>query len=184
MVKFLKGKKIYLAGLTKKDCRGRYLEMVNDAEALTFVEGIGYHPLYPFDLERYIKSNDDRSNLLLGIFETRTGAHAGNIHLSRISPHHRHCSYGIVMHRKYMGKGYAYEASKILIKHAFEKMNIHRIEITSVADNKKAAKLYKRLGAIEEGRKREAFYSKGKYSDLVIFSILNKPKIGGGSDAG
>ena len=174
MTRFLNGKKIYLAGLTKKDCRGRYLEMVNDAENLTFVEGIGYHPVYPFDLERYIKSNDDRSSLLLGIFEKSTDAHVGNIHLSRISPHHRYCSYGIIMHKKYMGRGYACEASKILIKHAFEKMNMHRIEITSVADNKKATKLYKKLGAVEEGRKREAFYSKGKYRDLVIFSILNK----------
>jgi hypothetical protein len=68
MIKFLSGKKVYLRGLTKEDCQQDYLRMVNDVDVLPFVEWIGYYPLSTGDLEEYIESNDNYSNLLLGMF--------------------------------------------------------------------------------------------------------------------
>lgn len=172
MKKFLSGKKIYLRGLTKDDCNAQYLSFVNDVETLSFVEGIGYKPLNKQDLQAYIKACSKSASLLLGIFENSTDIHVGNIHLSQIKPYHNNCSCGIILHREYMGKGYAYEACNLLIKHAFEKMNIHRIQITAIGKNEAAIKLYRKLRAVEEGRLREAFYLNNKYYDAIIYSLL------------
>lgn len=174
MEKFLAGKKIYLRGLRKEDCNSNYLAFVNDSEALAFASGIGYKPISAAGLEAYVENCNNSSDLLLGIFENKTNAHVGNIHLSQIHPYHRSCLYGIILYRKYMGKGYAYEASKLLIKHAFEKMNMNRIHINCIEKNRKAIKLYKGLGAVEEGIAREAFYYEDRYIDIVVYAILKK----------
>lgn len=172
MRKFISGKKIYLRGLTREDCNEQYLSFVNDAELLHLMEGIGYWPLDKEGLEAYIEYCNNPTSLLMGIFENVTDAHVGNIHLSQIKKYHHNCMYGIVLRREYMGKGYAYEASHLLIKHAFEKMNINRIQINVVDKNRRAIKLYKGLGAIKEGRLRESFYFQGKYHSTLIFALL------------
>ncbi len=171
MIKFLNGKKVYLRGLTKEDCQGQYLDMANDADYLSFVE-IGYRPLSSADLERYIESNNNPSNLLLGIFENKTDVHVGNIHLSQIKPHHNNCAFGIVMHRAYASKGYATEATHLVVDHTFKVMNIHRIQFNVVDKNIKAIKLYEGLGAVKEGMQREAFYLDNRYHDIVNYGLL------------
>lgn len=174
MSRFLSGKKIYLRGLNEGDCRGRYLFMANDVENLSFVEGLGYWPASSVDLKKYVKANNKSSDLLLGIFENTTDLHVGNIRLSRIKPYHHTCMLGIIIHKDYIGKGYALESSRLLIKHAFEVLNMHRIQISVVDKNTRAIKLYKKLGAIKEGSLREAFYFNNKYYHVLIFSILKK----------
>lgn len=174
MVKFLTGNKIYLRGLTKDDCTDQYVSFVNDVEALSLIEGIGYMPVDKEDLEEYIESCNNSENLLLGIFENKTDLHVGNIHLGQIKPYHHSCSYGIVLHRDHIKKGYAYEASSLLIKHAFEIMNIHRIQINVIEKNTRAIKLYEGLGAFKEGRLREAFYFQNKYYDIIVYSLLKR----------
>ena len=172
MTRFLSGDKVYLRGLTKEDCQQDYLRMVNDVETLSFVEGIGYYLLSPDDLEEYIESNNNYSNLLLGIFENNSNKHVGNIHLSQIKPHHNNCMLGIVLSKDFTGKGYAFEAVNLVTKHAFETMNIHRIQINVIEMNGRAVNLYERAGAVKEGRLREAFYYQNKYHDMLIYSIL------------
>ena len=172
MIKFLSGKKVYLRGLTKEDCQQDYLCMANDVEISTFVEGIGYYPLSPRDLEEYIESNNNYSNMLLGIFENNSNKYVGNIHLSQIKPYHNSCVLGIVLSKDFTGKGYALEAVNLVIKHAFETMNIHRIQIPVIEMNDRAINLYERAGAVKEGRLREAFYYQNKYHDMLIYSIL------------
>ena len=172
MTRFLSGDKIYLRGLTKEDCQQDYLCMVNDVEILSFIEGIGYYPLSSGDLEKYIESNDNYSNLLLGIFENNSNKHVGNIHLSQIKPYHNNCMLGIVLSKDFTGKGYAFEAVNLVTKHAFETMNIHRIQINVIERNDRAVNLYERAGAVKEGRLREAFYYQNKYHDILIYSVL------------
>ena len=172
---FMAGQKIFLRGLTNEDCREGYLQFVNDAASLSYVDGIGYHPLSIRDLEEYIAANSNRNNLLLGIFECHTNVHVGNIHLGQIKQYHRNCIFGIVMDRNYQGKGYAREASCLIIKHAFEVMNMYRIQIPVVDDNHRAVRLYEGLGATLEGRCRAAFYYSNVYHDVLMYSIL-KPE--------
>jgi RimJ/RimL family protein N-acetyltransferase len=53
-------------------------------------------------------------------------------------------------------------------------MNLHRIQINAVDKNEAAIRLYKKLGAVEEGRLREAFYFQNKYHDVIVYSLLKQ----------
>ncbi|MFH1753929.1 MAG: GNAT family protein [Candidatus Omnitrophota bacterium] len=174
MTKFLTGSKVYLRRLTKDDCRGRYLEMVNDSYNLRYVEGIGYRQLDPLELEQYVESSNNESNLLLGIFENGSDIHVGNIHLSQIKPHHNNCALGIIMHRDSMGKGYAFEATNLVVRHAFDMMKLHRITIPVVVENVGAIKLYEGIGARREGVLKESFHYDGKYIDIFVYGFLKE----------
>lgn len=70
------------------------------------------------------------------------------------------------------GKGIGTYAVKEMIHHAFNNMNLHRLELTVLEDNEKAKHLYEKCGFILEGRKRKSKYKNGKFKDMLMYSIL------------
>jgi len=70
------------------------------------------------------------------------------------------------------GKGYGYEACKLLVEHAFEQLNLNRIYLGTHEDNIGMQKIANKLGFKEEGRRRQAIYKNGKYSDIIEYGIL------------
>ncbi|GAA2970989.1 GNAT family N-acetyltransferase [Actinokineospora diospyrosa] len=69
-------------------------------------------------------------------------------------------------------KGYATEALRLLCRWAFNDMRLTAIELTVVADNDPARHLYRKLGFVEEGRRRESFRRDGQLHDAIIMSLL------------
>ncbi len=50
---------------------------------------------------------------------------------------------------------------------------LHRVELTVVADNHRAIRLYEKVGFQREGLKRENYLGEdGKYHDEIIMGIL------------
>jgi RimJ/RimL family protein N-acetyltransferase len=70
------------------------------------------------------------------------------------------------------GKGYGSEAIQLLLRHAFGKMQLHRIELNVSARNGRAVACYQRNGFQIEGRKREHTFVNGEYSDDIQMAIL------------
>ena len=51
--------------------------------------------------------------------------------------------------------------------------NVHRVELTVVADNHRAIKLYEKVGFQREGLKRENYLGEdGIYHDEIIMGII------------
>ena len=95
------------------------------------------------------------------------------IPLDRIHPAIlRSCSFAILMANKEKGKGYGFEASKILLSHAFLNLNLHRVYLVVVEWNKPAIKMYEKLGFQRDGVLRDAFWARGKYHKLLYYSVL------------
>ena len=61
-----------------------------------------------------------------------------------------------------------------MLKHAFENLNLNRVELTVLSDNEVAKHLYEKCGFIYEGRKRKSIYKRGKFVDILIYSILRE----------
>lgn len=78
--------------------------------------------------------------------------------------------------RAYWGKGYAYTASDLIIKHAFNHLNMHRLYLGCLIKNKAMKSLALKLGFIQEGIRKSAIYSNGEYSDVVEFGLLKDEK--------
>ncbi len=168
MVHFLKDDKVVLRKLSLEDDMENYLEFVNDADNLKWIEGIGNFPLNKEDLAQYISSN---KNLFLSIFNNKR-IHVGNVRLSHIDFIHRSAMLGVLVGRRFEGQGYATRACKLVVAHAFEVLNLHRIYLTVITGNKNAIALYEKLGFIKEGVKKESHYYNFKYHDGITYRLL------------
>lgn len=71
------------------------------------------------------------------------------------------------------GKGYTSEALKLFSAYLFEiNESVHRLEVHADKGNTGSRKVAEKCGFTYEGMKREAVFSRGKYSDLAIYSML------------
>lgn len=74
------------------------------------------------------------------------------------------------------GKGYGEDALSHFIEFMFRHLNLNKIELTTMSDNKKAQGLYKKLGFKEIGIVREAYYDgrSGSFSDIIYMDLLRR----------
>lgn len=72
------------------------------------------------------------------------------------------------------GKGIGTFATMAMLKHAFENMNLYRIQLEVLASNIRAQHLYEKCGFKKEGCLRHSVYKNGKYEDMFVYSILKE----------
>lgn len=73
---------------------------------------------------------------------------------------------------KNRGNGAGNFATKTILNHAFNNLNLNRVELTVLENNISAINFYESNGFICEGRKRQSNYKNGKYFDMLMYSIL------------
>ncbi len=78
-----------------------------------------------------------------------------------------------ILKRVETGEISAEEAVRLLLDFAFNSRNMHRIWLRVAEYNRRAIRLYKRSGFVEEGRSRHDHYHKGKWQDALRMSILS-----------
>ncbi|MFZ5353991.1 MAG: GNAT family N-acetyltransferase [Bacillota bacterium] len=80
---------------------------------------------------------------------------------------------GVVSERS---KGYGYDALYSFIEYMFSFLNLNKIELTTLADNTKAQKLYEKLGFKKTGVMREASFDSRtcNYIDVVYMDLLRR----------
>lgn len=71
-------------------------------------------------------------------------------------------------------KGIGTFAVQAILKHAFQNLNLHRVELTVLETNHRAQHLYEKCGFKREGIKRKAKYKNGKFVDMYLYSILRE----------
>ncbi|OLR90044.1 GNAT family N-acetyltransferase [Actinokineospora bangkokensis] len=74
------------------------------------------------------------------------------------------------------GRGNAAEAMRLLCAYGFDELRLHSIQLTVVAANTDARRLYRRVGFREVGTTREAFRRAGQWHDVVVMDLL-EPKL-------
>ena len=72
------------------------------------------------------------------------------------------------------GKGAGTFAVKEIINHAFNNLNLRRIELGVLSTNSIAQKLYKKCGFEIEGIKKKAIYKNGEFIDLIMMAVLKE----------
>lgn len=72
------------------------------------------------------------------------------------------------------GKGAGTYATKEMLNHAFNNLNIHRVELNVLADNMRAIHLYEKVGFIKEGTRRQCDFKNGKFVDMLMYSVLRE----------
>ena len=60
----------------------------------------------------------------------------------------------------------------LLIDYAFNGLDLKKISLEVISENNKAVNLYKKVGFMHEGTKREDYFLDGKRFDVSIYGML------------
>ena len=73
---------------------------------------------------------------------------------------------------KHWGQGYGYEVMQLVLRFAFDELNLHRIQLTVFSYNERAIALYEKLGFQHEGVHREHLQRDGRRYDMYLYGLL------------
>ena len=76
--------------------------------------------------------------------------------------------------REYWGKGYGTDAMRILLRYAFEELNLHRLSLSVFEYNPRAIRSYEKVGFIVEGSARQFLNRDGQRYDMIFMGILRE----------
>lgn len=114
--------------------------------------------------------NDDARNFAIVL---KDGTLIGSCGLRKFNHSARSCELGITIGEKaYWGQGYGGESLKLLLRIAFDGLNIHKVWLTCAAYNERGLRAYRRTSFREDGRLRDDRFIDGGYHDTVVMSIL------------
>ena len=97
----------------------------------------------------------------------------GLVSLTAIDPVHRSAEFHIMIGEKRdRGAGLGTEATRLMLHHAFANLNLNRVYLTVLEENRAAVAIYRKLGFRREGVLRQAVFKRGVYKNLVLFAAL------------
>lgn len=97
----------------------------------------------------------------------------GNCGLIAIDWQNRSAEIGIhIGEKEYWDQGFGTKSMRLMLKHGFNNLNLHRLWLRVFEINQRAIRSYEKAGFIQEGKFRQAQYLDGKYVDVMIMSML------------
>jgi RimJ/RimL family protein N-acetyltransferase len=132
------------------------LEFLHDSRTFTLIE----------TREWFIQTKPDYYLILLE--DTSVG-------YFRISNHNlvnRNLYIGADIVSEHQGRGLGYQAYNHFLPYLFKKYNLNKITLEVLSSNSRAINLYRKLGFVQEGIKRQEVLKQNTYVDSIIMSIL------------
>ena len=96
----------------------------------------------------------------------------GKVALHSIHKKSRRAEVGYLLNPEYWGQGLMKEAMTALIDHAFDSMELRRLEADIDPDNSASRALLERLGFHKEGELKERWEIGGKITDSHLYGLL------------
>jgi UDP-4-amino-4,6-dideoxy-N-acetyl-beta-L-altrosamine N-acetyltransferase len=130
-----------------------------------------------FTLERqtrwFEKLKNDPTREQFIILENKFNRPIGAINLINIDRNNLHCDWGYYIGEdEYRMGGYSIEAEYLILKHAFEKVNLNKVYCQTFAHNKKVVAIHKKFGFAVDGILRQHYRIESGFEDVVVMSIL------------
>ena len=76
--------------------------------------------------------------------------------------------------RDYWGKGYGTDALRVLLRYAFDELNLQRVSLSVLEGNARAMRSYEKCGFRYEGRERHAWAYDGRRWDEIYMGLLRE----------
>jgi RimJ/RimL family protein N-acetyltransferase len=167
------GKNIYLRGLELTDV-SELMKHWNNVEVKKFLLVSVPHSIQ--EEEEWVKytwkQRKNGKSFIFAIINKETDLYIGNIEIKITSQSSRRGEIGIVIFNKnYWNKGFGTESIKILLKFAFNNLNLNSVELEVFANNQRAIQCYKKCGFKQMGVRREAIFMEGKYIDSLLLDM-------------
>jgi RimJ/RimL family protein N-acetyltransferase len=128
-------------------------------------------------LKKKIASDAIRSEgdpLFLAVELKATNQVVGDVVLQWVSEQHRQGEIGFIVHPDHQGHGYATESGRVLLRHAFEDLELHRVVGRVEPRNIASSRVLEKLGMRREAHLVENEYVKGEWQSELIYAILDR----------
>jgi RimJ/RimL family protein N-acetyltransferase len=79
----------------------------------------------------------------------------------------------VMLHPDFRGRGLAEAAARRLVRHLFDDLDYHRIELEVYGFNERALRHAERI-YVREGVKRKAYWRHGRWVDGVLFGLIRE----------
>lgn len=171
----IKGEKITLRPFKLEDAE-KMCELRSDFEAIKAFAGSPF-PSNIQNEKEWISTmypHGTRTSIYFAIMDNNTGEFAGYVGARNINYINRNADVGIILLKKFRGKGFYREISFIFYNYLFNEINLHKIYSLDVADNHIALDSDKKYGFKVEGQLKEHIWQDGKYKDAVFVSLYRK----------
>ena len=167
------GQNIFLRGLELTDVT-ELMKHWNNVEVKKFLISSVPHSIQ--EEEEWVKNTwkqrKDGKSFTFAIIYKETDLYIGNIEIDIISQNSRRGVIGIaIFNQDYWNKGFGTESIQVLLKFAFNILNLNSIELEVFANNQRAIQCYKNCGFEQTGVRREAIFMEGEYFDSLLLDI-------------
>lgn len=95
----------------------------------------------------------------------------GTISLKNISYKDSNAEYAVVFRTTAQGTGFAKEATKEIIKYAFEELKLNKVYLNVLKENVRARKFYEKMGFKQEGIFLKHKFLDNKFHDLYWYAV-------------
>jgi RimJ/RimL family protein N-acetyltransferase len=144
-----------------------YLRMLDTSPVRQWSEK-QYKKWFKEDLE---KENRDEFLFLIRTLENDKAI--GFIELDGVHWSHGDAYVGIgIGEREYWSKGYGTDAMNVILRFAFDELNLHRVSLNVFEYNQRAVRSYEKVGFVVEGCERQFLRRAGRRWDMVFMGIL------------
>jgi diamine N-acetyltransferase len=171
----MKYKKIKLRALEPED-----LELLYDWEnnQSYWIISNTISPFSKFTLKRYLENSHknvyETGQLRLMIEHIKDKVTIGTIDIFDFDPFHKRAGLGILIaNEAYRRKGYASMALTGLIGYCFNTLQLHQLYCNILANNCESMSLFKKLGFVQTGIKKEWVKTSDGYLDEFMYQIIN-----------
>lgn len=120
------------------------------------------------------EGNRTGERLQFGIERCSDALLMGTCTLFNFSPQNRRAEVGYVLGRRFWRQGYMHESLQRMLRHAFEDLDLLRLEADIDPRNGPSARTLERLGFVKEGYLRERWIVAEVVSDTELYGLLRR----------
>jgi [ribosomal protein S5]-alanine N-acetyltransferase len=155
--------------MVRENCDHLYEFLPENVQAMQSEEDAGA-------ILRWLKSEWQQSNLFLfGQWEKATGRYVGETYLANPDWHVPSIELGYFLVQAATGQGFATEAARAVLRCAFDRLNMSRVDLQCRADNTASQHVAERLGFRYEGCQRLRHRKKdGTLVDRLWYGLLRE----------
>jgi RimJ/RimL family protein N-acetyltransferase len=169
----LRGELVGLRARQDTDIEIFETELLNDVETRVRADGRPWRPVAPGSADSPYRVPADRDDVVMfSAVELATGELAGEAGMSGIDLHNRHAEIGLVLRPACRGRQLGTDVVRVLCHYGFVIRGLHRLQITTLADNHAMIAAAVRAGFVLEGTSRDVAWIDGGFADGVTLSQL------------
>lgn len=164
--------RLYLRPIKLDDVNDNYCAWLADPEVNQFLE-TRFQSQTKQMIRDFVASKMENPNEpLWAICDRATDRHIGNIKLGPINHHHQRADISLLIGDKaFWGKGYATEAIAAIVEHAFNTLQLNKLQAGAYSNNVGSINAFKKNGFSQEGFVKEFGYLNAEPIDMILMGL-------------